>query len=246
MKLQVISDLHIEHGQPFAFKKAEGAEVLILAGDIGSYDSALPLIKSCAAVIPTIMILGNHEPMGYTIEETVAFWESVSIDNFYFLNNRTVELNGVHFIGSTLWSDLNASPMNQAALINAVADFKKIISKDKVSYITVEELQFEYEKNKAFIEKELNKDYPKKVLITHHLPTFSSVSEKWVGSILNTSFASNLDNLLMYSEGLKLCIHGHTHDNFDYYLGDTLHIVCNPRGYPWQENGFDPLKIVEV
>ena len=37
----------------------------------------------------------------------------------------------------------------------------------------------------------------------------------------------------------KLIVHGHTHRRMDYMLGDTR-VICNPRGYPgeneWYKN----------
>lgn len=247
MKIQVISDLHLEHGAPFNFVKAEGADVLVLAGDIDSFDGALSFVKQCASMLPTIMILGNHEPMGHSIEETVAFWESVNIDNFHFLNNRTVEINGVHFIGSTLWSDLNADPVNSFAITKVVADFKMIWNKDYTNKVSISDLQREHDIAKSFILNELAKGYEKAVVITHHLPTYQSISHKYANSTMNAAFATNMDYVFSsYAYDMKLWIHGHTHDCFDYMITPQTRVVCNPRGYPNEYNGFDPLKVVEI
>jgi hypothetical protein len=47
--------------------------------------------------------------------------------------------------------------------------------------------------------------------------------------------------------GIKLWTHGHTHEDFDYMIGDCR-VVCNPRGYINYEPRADSfkLKIVEV
>lgn len=247
MKIQIISDLHLEHGAPFTFVKAKEADVLVLAGDIDSFDRALSFVKECATILPTIMILGNHEPMGYSIEETVEFWESVNIDNFYFLNNKTVEIDGVHFIGSTLWSDLNADPVNSFSITKIVADFKMIKDKNHIQNVTLNDLQKEHDIAKSFILNELRKGYEKTVVVTHHLPTYQSISPKYANSIVNAAFVTNMDNILSsYAYDIKLWIHGHTHECFDYMITPNTRIVCNPRGYPNEKNGFDPLKVVEV
>lgn len=247
MKIQVISDLHLEHGAPFKFIKAEGADVLVLAGDIDSFDLALPFIKECASILPTIMILGNHEPMGHSIEETVDFWESVNIDNFHFLNNKTVEINGVHFIGSTLWSDLSADPINSFSITKTVADFKMIWDKDHINNVSISDLQREHDVAKSFIINELHKGYDKIVVVTHHLPTYQSISPKYINSSMNAAFVTNMDHIISsYSYDIDLWIHGHTHDCFDYMITPQTRVVCNPRGYPHEQNGFEPLKVVEI
>ena len=112
MNIQIMSDLHLEHDNRFIFKKAENADILILAGDIGSYTFQSDFVRECASQITTIMIMGNHEPLGYSIKETVEAWKALNIPNLYILDNETIEINGVHFIGSTLWSNINADPIN--------------------------------------------------------------------------------------------------------------------------------------
>ena len=246
MKIQVLSDLHLEHGERFSFGKAEGADVLVLAGDIDSFTCHVELIRSISQELPTVMILGNHEPIGHSIKKTVEAWKAINIPNFYFLDNDTVEINGIHFIGSTLWTNLDADRVHHIAIQNTISDFSMIFSDDKTGYVTIQDLQAEFDKSYSFIKEELAKPYDKKVLITHHLPTFASVSQEHLNSPFNAAFASELSNMLLYTENLALCIHGHTHVCHDYMLGDVLRVVCNPRGYPHQNNGFDPLKSVEI
>jgi hypothetical protein len=71
------------------------------------------------------------------------------------------------------------------------------------------------------------------VVVTHHAPSFESVHEKYrtVNDWdYNYGFASyNEDVILDYPE-IKVWVHGHMHDPFDYTLGETR-VICNPRGY---------------
>lgn len=246
MNIQIMSDLHLEHDNSFKFEKAENADILILAGDISSYTFQSDFVRECASQITTIMIMGNHEPLGYSIKETVEAWKALNIPNLYILDNETIEINGVHFIGSTLWSNINADPINQIAIKNAFCDFKKIFNEQKTDLISIADYQREFEKSLYFIENELAKGYKKTVLITHHLPTFSSISDRFINSPFNAGMASNLSNLLLYNDNLVLAIHGHTHDSMDYMLGDTVRIVCNPRGYYGENKDFNPLKVVSI
>lgn len=246
MKIQILSDLHLEHDEKFTYEKAEGADLLILAGDISSYIFQSDFVRHCAKQIKTIMIMGNHEPLGYSIKDTVQAWKDLNIDNLIILDNDTVEINGIHFIGTTLWTDLYADPLNHFAIKNNVCDFKKILKSDHSGLIDIIDIQEEFEKSLKFITEEFNKDYKRKVLITHHLPTLLSISEEYINSPMNASFASNLSNLLAYTENLELCIHGHTHHSFDYMLNENIRIVCNPRGYHDSNKDFNPVKTVDL
>lgn len=246
MNIQIISDLHLEHDNNFQFEKVEDADVLVLAGDIGSFTHHYDFIRSCSEKIKTIMILGNHEPIGHSIKETAIAWKNIKIPNFYFLDNETVEIDGVHFIGSTLWTNLNADPINQIAIQQTISDFKGIFKEDKSGLVNIQDLQKEFEKSLFFIEQELSKNYAKKVLITHHLPTLASISDEYISSPYNAAFASNLSNLLLYSNNLDVCIHGHTHKYFDYILGDNVRVVCNPRGYSGENKLFNPFKMINI
>ena len=61
---------------------------------------------------------------------------------------------------------------------------------------------------------------------------------------LDASFASNLENLMLRGN-INLWIHGHTHRAQDYYIGATR-VLCNPRGYPEEDSGWNPALVVEV
>ena len=64
---------------------------------------------------------------------------------------------------------------------------------------------------------------------------------------MNGGYHSSLEEFIMDRPNIKLWTHGHTHEEFDYMVGDTR-VVCNPRGYI----GYEPiadnwkLKVVEV
>jgi Icc-related predicted phosphoesterase len=82
--------------------------------------------------------------------------------------------------------------------------------------------------------------------VSHHLPSWESVAERYRGDKLSAAFASNLDAIIE-REQPRLWIHGHTHDGFDYMIGETR-VLCNPCGYPDDRDnpGFDLRMVVEV
>jgi hypothetical protein len=64
---------------------------------------------------------------------------------------------------------------------------------------------------------------------------------------MNGGYHSDLSEFILDRPAIKLWTHGHTHEEFDYMIGDTR-VVCNPRGYIGYEelaNNFK-LKVVEV
>ena len=71
-----------------------------------------------------------------------------------------------------------------------------------------------------------------------------SIHEKYANDKeLNTLYASDMEYLM--TNNVKLWIHGHTHNGFDYTVGNTR-VVCNPVGYPQERSLQQPVKIIEV
>jgi hypothetical protein len=85
-------------------------------------------------------------------------------------------------------------------------------------------------------------------VVTHHAPSPASIHPRFAASPLNACFVSNAEHLLD-GDRVRLWIHGHTHDSFDYVVNGTR-VVCNPRGYA--KNGvnenprFDAEFVVDV
>jgi len=69
-------------------------------------------------------------------------------------------------------------------------------------------------------------------VISHHLPTFESVPMEYRRMTeTNYAYASDLSEFILdNNHKIKYWVHGHTHDNCDYMVGDTR-VICNPRGY---------------
>ena len=86
------------------------------------------------------------------------------------------------------------------------------------------------------------------VVVTHHTPSFQSVAPYYkADQLMNGGCHSNLDEFIMDKPNLKLWVHGHTHEDFDYLIGETR-VVCNPRGYiKYEARAANfKLKVVEV
>jgi len=59
---------------------------------------------------------------------------------------------------------------------------------------------------------------------------------------LNEYFTTSME---AYMHGVKLWIHGHTHDSFDYNIGDTR-VVCNPVGYYKENDTWKKDLVIEI
>lgn len=86
------------------------------------------------------------------------------------------------------------------------------------------------------------RDPGKYVVVTHHCPSELSVAEVYKGNLLNAAFRSKLDDFIEPRTQIKYWLHGHTHFNFNYWIGETR-VVCNPRGYVGHEASADFFKL---
>ena len=119
MKLQLLSDLHLEAHPHWKAEAAPGADLLVLAGDIGSYQPGSQLGDSDFGLgqfsphngwpTPVIFVPGNHEYDGMDFDAAHArLRETCERLGMIWLERETVVLGGVRFVGTTLWSDFDA------------------------------------------------------------------------------------------------------------------------------------------
>lgn len=251
-KAILVSDTHNEYldDDIFTIPKIDGVKFLLLCGDIGSYKKHLPFIKECTKNYHVIYILGNHEFYGYSLEEVRQFWKTVKMENFTFLDNSEIVIDGIRFIGSTLWSSFNNSDPH--CMINAgteITDFRKIINKDGNDYFDVYEAYDEYSKAFNYIKEAIyqENDYVN-VLLTHYGFSHQSVHDMYKQDLQslknNHYFTNNLDHLIGYSN-LDFAFHGHLHHSSDYFIGN-VRCICNPAGLPKKRNNEFYFKVIDL
>jgi predicted phosphodiesterase len=228
---------------------------VILAGDI--YAPGASGVTWAANAFPNSKVLivpGNHEfydrHYGLTL---VAMHNTASMfDNVWILDSTTLIIDGVAFIGATLWTDFNlygVENQEKAMLagLRGMNDFHVITHTRDAVPLTPEHTLMFHNEQREFIREALVQAEGKKVVITHHAPSIQSVPERYRTHPLTPCFASNVEALV---EKADLWIHGHTHDSFDYQLG-KCRVICNPRGYPVyghkpENPNFNPHLIVEI
>ena len=108
MKVQILSDLHLEHGGAVLEHHPE-ADVIVLAGDLAPCTKGLvaKLSEFWASAPHIIYVLGNHEFYGGEIDDARArLADECAAVGIHLLDPGMVRIEGTRFIGATLWTDL--------------------------------------------------------------------------------------------------------------------------------------------
>jgi len=221
MRVHILSDIHLEDGDYDA--APVDADVVVLAGDIGVGVEGVKWAKKSFDV-PVIYVAGNHEFHDnlFTMDQHVeAMKEAVKDSDVVVLDNDTVVIDGVRFLGTTLWTKLDAG--------DDLLYCDQNVMVDRDEYLTSSYTNKLYNDGCSFLKNEISKPFDGlSVVVTHHAPSFQSIHEDYVGNVSNNRcYVSDLEYIM---NGVDAWVHGHTHHNFDYKIKDTR-VVCNPAGY---------------
>lgn len=237
-----MSDLHLEFEDCPVDRNC--ADMFILAGDIGVGLSGL----SWASKLPSsIYVPGNHEFYGHSRISLIKLMREEDWGTCVFLENKSLDLGDVRFLGCTLWTDFELGGNRDKAmqLFNLHMNDARVISENGVNFSSSKALAV-HQESRVWLEEELAKPYEgKTVVVTHHAPHPNSVAPQYEGDLLNASFHSDLEDLM---DGVDYWIHGHTHYDVDYMVGDCR-VLSRQKGYPGEKYprgaDFSPL-IIEI
>jgi predicted phosphodiesterase len=211
-------------------------------------------LKRCSFQFPNVIyIAGNHEfyhgrwkaSLDHLREECAKF------TNVYFLENEMKVINDITFIGATLWTDCNkGDPLTLNALTDMLNDYRVIRNDENgFSKLRPAHTMHRHQQTLSYLKAVLPdlKDN-KVVFVGHHTPSHQSIHERYQGQyLMNGGYHSELSEFILDHPQIVLWTHGHTHEPFDYMIGETR-IVCNPRGYSGHDEHADSfeLKYIEV
>ena len=153
----------------------------------------------------------------------------------HFLENDAFELNGVRFLGTTLWSDFElygaaVKAEHMKAAQQRIRGYSTILSDDD-RCIDPQETSRLHLEARAFLEQEQEKPFSgKTVVVTHFAPHPDCVPQQFRGNILSPYFTSDMTPL-MRRYAIDLWAFGHTHHNVD-LIESGCRVVSNQRGYP--------------
>jgi predicted phosphodiesterase len=230
LKIQIASDLHIEQFDETPDPSdliTPAADVLILAGDVGSlyrYEQLQHfLYELCQGFKHVLYIPGNHEfyyvrnSHRLTMDALRARLYSLqrSIRNLYVLERKSVIINDVKIVGATLWS-------------NPLIEVPRYIV--RIHGIDTEMYREMHKEDLRFVEDSLNEEDDKRTLVvTHYTPSFDTLRDCHRKKVKHHSlYASNLERLLDGRAQTWVC--GHVHSNFDYVTGGGTRVVGNQVG----------------
>lgn len=251
IKIQLMSDLHIQHWRSagvnywqneFVKETQTDADVLVLAGDIVDLRpkdilwSIDRLNEFGARYKNVLFVTGNHEYYGTGIVNGNALLndhEKDLVGVTVLKPGRVVQIQGHRFLGGTMWQPRNLLPGTNMSY--EISDHRTIKDFNREHFR-------QFKLFKTFLEKELKEG---DIVVSHHAPHMNSISPEWVGDLCNRFFVSPEITPLMLSRRPALWLHGHVHTGFDYMVGPTR-VVCNPRGYPNEGVKFNPKKIIEL
>jgi Icc-related predicted phosphoesterase len=201
-----------------------------------------------------IYVMGNHEhyhgkfdKSADIIREALGY---LNIHNVHLLDRDTKLIDGVHFIGGTMWTDCNkGDPMTLYHLEQCMTDFRVIrIAGENFKKFLPNRTVMEFTKTRDYF-KTVIENLPQDatvVVCSHHAPSHLSIHDMYKhDKLMNGGYSSDLSEFILDRPKIKAWTHGHMHNNFDYLVGDTR-VMCNPKGYPGENDQFDFNFVFEV
>lgn len=274
MNIQLLSDLHLESNPHFVARPTPGADVLVLAGDIGSYQPGSSLTRLDIADFglarfsprpvseggagwptPVLFIPGNHEYDGLEFDEATRRLQA-ACDRWglIWLEQQSVVLQGVRFLGCTLWTDFDA--LNGDSLSASLSGRDKAFRaanyylrknhalRDGVPMLAPEVRELGLQ-SQAWLRSALDQPYAgKTVVVTHFSPSLISADPRYGLTPGTAGFCNALDDLL---PAAQLWLHGHLHCPQD-YLSQGCRVVANPLGYAHkgEQKSFDSALLIHL
>ena len=251
MKIQLLSDLHLEVHPHFVPQPTTGADVLVLAGDIGSYqsgslldamgDSDFGLGRFAHWPVPVIFVPGNHEYDAQDFDAAHARLRATCERlGLIWLERESMVLHGVRFVGTTLWSDFDALAEHEGSsdLVRRLRQRDKAFraanfylkktggTRDEAAFLApaVREQGLLCQQ---WLRETLATPFDgPTVAVTHFAPSLHSADPRY-GLVPGTAgFCNALDDCLA---PVQLWLHGHLHAPLDYTVQGA-----HPSGTPWQ------------
>ena len=240
--------------------------------DFGKSARYHTFFQECSDRFPHVLyVVGNHEHYHGDFKHTIPDLKArlAYLENIHILDKEIFELNDTVFVGGTLWTDMNKEdPLTLHMISRMMNDFRcvdnsnrevnyktfnednKPIFKTRIARFSPEDAVEEHKKMLDYIRVVYETVPPWKqiVVVGHHTPSHNSCHPRYkTDREMNGGYHSDLSEFIMDRPAIKLWTHGHTHEVFDYMVGECR-VVCNPRGYIGYEQLADnfTLKVVEL
>ena len=260
MRIQLLSDLHLEREPGWHAKPLADIDVLVLAGDVGSYQANSQLTAADfglgrfsprqpgAPWKRVLYVPGNHEFDALDYDETKArlrgLCETFGIE---WLDREVITISSVRFVGATLWADFDALAMTETSLTLQLKQrdkafraanfylrkFTTLKNGEPVLADGWREMSLD---DQRWLREALETPFDgTTIAVTHFAPSLRSADPRY-GLVPGTAgFCNGMDDFLPLAD---LWLHGHLHCFNDYVASGTLagrdwrcRVVANPLGY---------------
>lgn len=246
MRLQIVSDLHLEYCEnryPFISRRAPH---IALLGDIGRPFSSVyqRLVRDLSRRFVTVIIVaGNHEyycsskrilTVGEINDKITAITKQYS--NVHFLQNQALLVEGVRILGATLWTDL---PTSVWRLVRKKMNDYQVCFVDSYPEINIgvplapEHTTNWHQESVQWLKEELaapGYTHTPTIVLTHHAPYHLNTSDPcFDDQPLRCCYSTDLSRL--FAPPVVAWAYGHTHYPND-QLVSGVRLVSNPVGYP--------------
>jgi predicted phosphodiesterase len=271
-----MSDIHVELTRGWdlpASNERPTFNVAIVAGDlIPRMERGVRWLAERFRDRTVLYVPGNHEFYGVDIMRTVEKARAAAEGtNVVVMQNDSVTIGGVTYIGATMWTDFLLHGDQAGAMAVAgdhMNDFRKIRCDHYRDRFRPHHALARHMESRAFFESEFRK--PRSgplVAISHHAPHRGNRRPDTIpipGSdedILSAAFRSDLTHLMVPAgdDGrgpltpADVWIFGHTHESEDVVIGATR-VISNAKGYgPWGRSQptsdnprFDPKRTIQI
>ena len=260
MRIQLFSDLHLERDPHFLPHIAAGTDVVVLAGDIGSYQAGSRLgsedfglerfspLRWDSACTHVLFVPGNHEFDALEFDATYARLRATCERlGITWLEREIVIIGQVRFVGTTLWSDFEAlvgkedgeaKQMQQRQKAYRAANYylKKNTTLQSGEPVLAEGLCAMAVACQAWLRAALAVPFDgATVAVTHFAPSVRSADPRYGLTPSTAGFCNGLDALFPL---VDVWMHGHLHCANDYLVEGrdndqawSCRVVANPLGY---------------
>ena len=260
MRIQLFSDLHLERDPHFRPHIAAGTDVVVLAGDIGSYQAGSRLgsedfglerfspLRWDSACTTVLFVPGNPEFDALEFDATYARLRATCERlGITWLEREIVTIGQVRFVGTTLWSDFEAlvgkqdgeaKQMQQRQKAYRAANYylKKNTTLKSGEPVLAEGLRAMAVECQVWLRAALAIPFDgATVAVTHFAPSVRSADPRYGLTPSTAGFCNGLDALFPL---VDVWMHGHLHCANDYLVEGrdndqawSCRVVANPLGY---------------
>jgi hypothetical protein len=269
VKIQLMSDLHLETHPGFQPTPAPEAELLVLAGDIGSYQRSSRLADDdfgLARFSPrhgwpceVLYVPGNHEYDNLDFDATHArLRETCERLGITWLERETAVRGNVRFIGTTLWSDFDAFVTDEDRAHPQVVERKRGKAYRAANYYLEKAattrggelwLSPGWREQalvcQAWLREALAQPFDgTTVVVTHFAPSLRSADPRYGMAAGTAGFCNSMDEWLGRAQ---FWLHGHLHCQQD-YVEHGCRVIANTLGYAskGEQDGFRAQLVIDI